>query len=101
MAPKQSAEQRVVKNIVHSDCELDKMKRGEIKEEPNVIGDALYPKVYELCKSYAVAQYAGKITGMLLEHEDRLKMLDSPTVLSDLFQEALIVLAEHESKGED
>ena len=70
----------------------DKLAAASAEDQKNLLGERLYPKIFDL-----QPERAGKITGMLLEMENTelLNLLESPDQLTQKVKEAVNVLNEH------
>lgn len=70
----------------------DALANADPAEQKNMIGEKLYPLIYQ-----SNEQQAGKITGMLLEMDNAelLNLLESPEALQNKIQEAVTVLKNH------
>jgi polyadenylate-binding protein len=74
------------------------LARAGQAEQKQMLGEVLYPLIHE-----GQPDLAGKITGMLLEMDngELLHLVESPAALQEKVDEALRVLAEWGSKGEN
>ena len=71
------------------------LANAQPQEQKQLIGERLYPKIHSMH-----AEWAGKITGMLLEidNAELLHMLDSAESLRAKVEEAVLVLQVHQEK---
>lgn len=71
------------------------LAEAQPQEQKQLIGERLYPLIQSMH-----AEWAGKITGMLLEidNAELLHMLDSPESLRAKVEEAVLVLQNHQEK---
>jgi len=75
----------------------DVLARADAQQQKNMIGERLYPLIFE-----HQPQLAGKITGMLLEMDNAelLNLIESADALHHKIEEALVVLKNHQQEGE-
>jgi len=74
------------------------LAQADPQMQKNMIGERLYPLIYQ-----HQPPLAGKITGMLLEMDNAelLNLIESPDALMHKIEEALVVLKNHQSAGDE
>ena len=84
-------------SMFQSPLTIDMLLSANPQEQKQMLGERLYPLI-----SCIYPEWAGKITGMLLEidNAELLHMLDSPDSLREKVQEAYNVLEAHQAKAQ-
>ena len=95
--PKLGKDEQVINIAGQPPLTTDMLASANPQEQKQMLGERLYPLI-----SCIYPEWAGKITGMLLEidNAELLHMLDSPDSLREKVQEAYNVLEAHQAKAQ-
>ena len=97
LVPKLGKDEQVINIAGQPPLTTDMLASANPQEQKQMLGERLYPLI-----SCIYPEWAGKITGMLLEidNAELLHMLDSPDSLREKVQEAYNVLEAHQAKAQ-